>query len=141
MPTYQVKLIDNQPTFSRDRKPVQLQEILDSLKHGGGLKVLSPAEYITLQQIRWFKGILLPALEKDTGNSVTWWETTLKTAVLPDDFPITVERIGELELIQIPSITTLSKKKMTMLIKGSVSHCRDECNLMWVTLPDEELRQ
>ena len=136
MPTYEVQdIIDDQPTFE---KP--LDEILGELKYGGALKVLTPLEYITARQVRWFKGILLPALEKDTGNSVLWWETTLKTVVLPDDFPITVERVGDMVLIQIPSITTLSKTKMTMLIKGSVAHCRDECDLLWVTLPDEELR-
>ena len=78
MPTYQVKLIDNQPTFSRDRKPVKLQNILDSLEHGGGLKVLTPLEYHTDQQRKWYKGVCIAGLCDWNGETPCEWDKRLK---------------------------------------------------------------
>jgi len=139
MPEYRVvSIIDNQPTFT---KP--LTAILGDLQVGGGIKTLSPLEYITAQQRAWFKGILLPALAKDTGDSVEYWETQLKLAVLPDDFRLTAIAHGKRVIHTIPSITILGKRKMNQLIEGSVQHLR-ECpeygdQFQWVTLPDKEL--
>ena len=76
MPTYYVKaIIDGQPTFE---KP--LAEILSDCKKGGGVKILTPAQYITDQQRRWFKGVCLPKLVKDDENGETneWWDTEVK---------------------------------------------------------------
>lgn len=141
MLTYQVQsIIDGQPTF---KKP--LAEILAELKAGGALKTLSPLEYHTDRQRRWWKGILLPALAKDTGDSIGYWETKLKLAVLPNDFVPFYVPIGKQVMPIIPSITILSKKKMKLLIEGSVDHLRDERiykdQFLWVTLPDSELRK
>ena len=134
--TYQVKsMVDGQPTFE---KP--LQEILSELEYGGAIKLLSPAEYITTQQIAWWKGVLLPALAKDSGDSVGYWETKLKLAVLPDDFAPYYVPLRKQVFPIIPSITKLSKKKMNILIEGSVDKCH-EWGFEWVTLPDEDLRK
>ena len=136
MTTYQVlNIIDDIPCFE---KP--LDDILADLKTGGSLKTLTPLEYITLQQIAWFKGILLPALAKDSGDSVEYWETKLKLAVLPDDFAPFYVPIGKQIFPVVPSITILSMKKMNILIEGSVAKCH-EWGIMWVALPDKELRK
>ena len=136
MPTHEViDIIDGQPTFKK-----QLKEILAELKIGGALKILNPLDYITNQQIAWFKGILLPALAEDSGDSVGYWETKLKLAVLPDDFAPFYVPMGKQIFPVIPSITKLSKKKMNELIKGSVDKCHD-WGFDWVTEPDKELRK
>ena len=147
MNTFPVNLIINdRPTFD-----TPLAEILAQLKPGGALKVLSPVDYITEQQIRWWKGILLPSLAKHTGDSVGYWETKLKLAVLPDDFQPYYVPIGRQVFPVIPSVTILGKKKMNALIEGSVKHLREgvdekEVSLygdefLWVTLPDADLRK
>ncbi len=97
------------------------------------------------QQRKWWKDILLPALAKHTGDSIEYWETRLKLAVLPDDFqPVTVVIDGKLYKY-IPSITTLGMKKMNLMVEGSVAHLRDERKygdeFHWVTLPDRDLRK
>ena len=121
MPTHEVvSIINNEPCFS---KP--LKEILAELEFGGAIKILSPLEYITGQQIAWWKGILLPALAKDSGNSVGYWETKLKTEVLPDEFAPYYVPLGRQVFPIIPSITILSKKKMNILIEGSVEKCHE----------------
>ena len=105
----------------------------------------SEAAEWSYQQCRWWKGVLLPALAKHTGDSVEYWETRLKLAVLPDDFqPVTVVIEGKLYKY-IPSITTLGMKKMNLMVEGSVAHLRDERKygdeFHWVTLPDRDLRK
>ena len=135
MATYEVKsIVNNQPTFE---KP--LSRILEDLKLGGALRTLTPIEYITHQQIAWWKGVLLPALAKDSGDSIGYWETKLKLAVLPDDFAPYYVPLGKQVFPIIPSIKILSKKKMGILIEGSVDKCH-EWGFIWVTLPDEELK-
>ncbi len=96
------------------------------------------------QQRKWWKGVLLPALAQ-TGDSIEYWETRLKLAVMPDDFqPVTIVIDGKLYKY-IPSITTLGMKKMNLMVEGSVAHLRDERiygdEFHWVTLPDKELRK
>lgn len=141
MPLHEVKsIIGNQPTFD-----VPLDEILAECRVGGALDVLNRAEYITEQQRRWFKGVLLPALAKHTGDSKESWETRLKLAVLPDDFQPYYLPIGKQVMAVVPSITKLSKKKMGELIEGSVAHLRDESiygdEFLWVTLPDSDKKR
>ncbi len=141
MATHQVKsMIGNQPTFE---KP--LSEILSELKVGGALKTLTPIEYITEQQRKWFKGVLLKGLAEHTGDSVEYWEAKLKLAVLPDDFKPFYVSMGRQVLPVVPSITKLGKRKMSALIEGSVAHLRDETiysdEFLWVTLPDKELKK
>jgi len=140
MPVYPVKsIIDGLPTFEKT-----LTEIVKDMDIGGALNVLEPLEYITYQQIKWFKGVLLTSLSKDTGDSREYWETVLKLAVLPDDFQPFYVPIGKQIFPVMPSITKLSKTKMVLLIEGSVAHLREERiygdKFSWVTLPDKELR-
>jgi len=82
MPTYRVKsIIGHQPLFHGSGDSLKfLDEILAELKIGGGLKILTPAEYITDQQRRWYKGVALPLLVKwdENGETVGWWDTEVK---------------------------------------------------------------
>ena len=76
MPTYEVQsMVDGQPTFI---KP--LNGILAELQPGGALKLLTPLEYITDQQRRWYKGICLRDLVKndENGETVGWWDLEVK---------------------------------------------------------------
>jgi len=130
-----VSVVDNQPLFD---KP--LSELLSKCVPGAALQILTPDKYISYQQIRWFKGVLLPALAKDSGDSVEYWETLLKTSVMPDEFAPFYVPMGKQVFPVIPSINKLSIKKMNQLIEGSVAKCH-ELGLTWVTLPDSELRK
>jgi len=76
MPTYRCKMVNGQPAFG-----VKMSEILGQLEQGGGLKVLTPVEYITDQQRKWYKGICLPWLMKHDENqeSREWWDMEVKS--------------------------------------------------------------
>jgi hypothetical protein len=58
---------------------------------------------------------------------------------MPDEFVPYYIPIGKQVFPIIPSITILGKKKMNQMIEGAVAKCH-EYGLLWVTLPDKELR-
>jgi hypothetical protein len=126
---------EDQPLFD---KP--LAGLIKECVPGCALQLLTPDKYISYQQIKWWKGVLLPALAKDSGDSVEYWETLLKLTVMPDDFTPYYVPIKKQVFPVIPSINKLSVKKMNQLIEGSVAKCH-ELGLTWVTLPDSELRK
>ena len=128
-----ISMRDDQPVFDKS-----LQDFLKECVPGSIIQLLTPDEYLGLQQIRWWKGVLLPKLAEN-GDSVGWWETTLKLAVMPDEFVPYYIPIGKQVFPIIPSITILGKKKMNQMIEGAVAKCH-EYGLLWVTLPDKELR-
>lgn len=99
----------------------------------------SEEKELTDRQRKWWKGILLPALSKDTGESVSKWETRLKLAVLPDEFQPEIIEIEGIKCAYVPSITKLSCKKTNQLIEGSVEKLHD-WGFHWVSLPDSSLR-
>ena len=101
----------------------------------------SEAQELSLQQIKWWKGILLPALSADTGDTVHYWENKLKLQILPDDVQPETIIIDGILYAYLPSISKLSIKKTNLLITGSVQYLRDECGFGWVTLPCSELRK
>ncbi len=127
-------IVDGEPTFA-----VPMNLILAELEMGGALKILSPLEYLTDRQRRWWKGVLLPALAQDTGESVGMWEARLKMEVMPDKFPPIYITVENRPIATVASITTLGKRKMGELIEGSVAKLH-EWGFTWVTLPDSELR-
>lgn len=76
MATHPVQsIVNGKPIFD-----VPVEQILAVLKFGGALKTLSPTEYISDQQRRWFKGVCLPALVKndENGETLEWWDTEVK---------------------------------------------------------------
>ena len=119
----------------------------DAAKNNRSLITIEPyseAREFTKKQIDWWKGILLPALAED-GNSEEFWETRLKLEVLPDDFQPKYAAINNQMFAIVPSIKSISGKKVELLMKGSVAHLHDESiygtTYSWVTLPDADLRK
>ena len=116
-----------------------ISELVDKCVPGAAIQLLTPDKYISLQQIRYWKGVLLPALAKESGESIAWWENQLKFSVFPDKFKPEIITNGDKEYLLVPSITILSVYGMNQLIEGSVAYCHS-IGKMWVKLPDSELR-
>ena len=140
MPSYDVHDIDGQPAFDR---PAFEKAIT------GGRKRITIEDWSDLkekthQQIKWWKGILLPYIAGKTGDSTEYWETHLKLTVLPDSFQPVPVPWGKKVFLMIPSISSLSCKRMNLLIEGAVAELRDEKKygeiFSDVTLPDKELK-
>jgi hypothetical protein len=73
---YPVKTVfGKKPTFE---KPID--EILAECKLEGAIQILSPLEFITDRQRKWYKGVCLPFLAKNDENQETeiWWDTEVK---------------------------------------------------------------
>ena len=108
MNTYPLK-IDN----GERRVPKRIRDIADDVPMGGALRVLGATEYLSYRQIRWWKGRLLPALEKDTGQTQKEWEDDLKIKVMPDKFPVRTTTFQGKSHEYLDSITILTTKEMT----------------------------
>lgn len=136
MPTYPVQLIiDGQPTFE---KPVT--EILAELKEGGALRTLSPLEYHTDRQRRWYKGICLRGLADWNGDTQDEWDLRLKAECNGNEL-LKKEKIymGDGQTCDRLTIVGVGKKNMTAFIENILSKAIEK---NWpVTAPDEELRK
>ena len=130
-----ISVIDGIPTFEKG-----VEDIAKECVIGGGLQILTPDDFLSYQQIKWWKGVLLPAFSKSTGDTKDTCETRLKLAVMPDKFQPKVVFIQNEPFLMIPSITILSTKQMGELMEGSVGKLHD-WEEMWATLPDKELRK
>jgi len=137
MATYRViQIVEGLPAFE---KP--LEEIWAEFVRDGAMKVLTPLQYITDAQRRWYQGVCLPGLVKHDENGETryWWDTEVKKRCnglallkkeiifLPDGSPVT-------------RLTTkgVGKKNMTLFIEEILSK---RVELGWeVDAPDPELR-
>jgi hypothetical protein len=100
----------------------------------------SKAKEISYQMIKWWKGVLLPALEKDTGDTQAKWECRLKLNVDPDYFKPYVVEVQGMAVTILPSIASMPMKRACQLIDGSVEWLQDN-GFTWVTGPDPELRK
>ena len=136
---YKNNVIDGQNSF-----PKPVQEIAAEVTPNGYLVVMDEDEYITDQQRKWWKGILLKHLARDTGDSPHWWETHLKRAVMPDKFMRMPIASGRKIEFYVPSITILSRNQMNQMIEGSIAELRDETKygdqFKDYTLPDKSKR-
>lgn len=105
----------------------------------------SRAKTISLQMIRWFKGVLLPALSEDTGDSIAKWETMLKLNVDPDYFKPFVVTVNGMAVTILPSIKDMPMIHACELVESSVAHLHDKKiygdRFLWVSLPDELKRK
>ena len=142
MPTHVVKsMIDGEPTFE---KP--LKDILAELVPGGAIKTLSPLEYITDRQRRWYKGVCLPGLVKDDENGETagWWDTELKKefnglALLKKEIFFIDDGAGG--RVGVGRLTTknVGKRNMTQFIEEILSKSLEKG---WnISPPDPDLRK
>jgi hypothetical protein len=135
---HQVKhIIDGQPCFE---KP--LDEILSECEVGGGIKILSPLEYITDRQRAWYKGVCLPFLAKQSGdaNATEWWDSEVKRrcnglSLLKKEIFFMEDIMGN--QIPIGRLTTkgVGKKNMRLFIEEILNQKDWE-----VPPPDPELR-
>jgi len=142
MPTFQViNMVDDVPTFE---KP--LGEILATLKRGGAIKTLSPIEYITDRQRRWYKGVCLPGLVKNDENGETeaWWDTEVKKecgglAYLKKEIFFFEDGAGGRFAVGRLTTKAVGKKNMTLFIEEILSKSMAKG---WpVSPPDPELRR
>ena len=137
MKVFQVKsMVDGQPCFA-----VPLNDILATLKRNGALKVLSPLEYITDRQRRWYKGVCLPSLvaNDENGETLGWWDVEVKRQCKGLDY-LKKETHIYADGNMIGRLTTkdVGKKNMTLFIEEilSVSMVKG-----WpVSAPDADLR-
>lgn len=144
-----ISIINGTPTFQYIMEVYieTFESELSSLKMGQIMvtEIMTEAKALSVRQIRWWKGVLLPKLAEQTGDTVLCWENRLKTAVMPDDFQPTTHVINGVNHATIPSISSLSMKKTNLLIEGTVEHLHDPKiygdSFTWVCLPDSELRK
>ncbi len=128
-----VSICDGQPTFE-----VELSLILAECEQGGAIKVLSPTEFHTDRQRRWYRGICLKGLSDWNGDTVEEWDARLKALcgagllkkeVVPFSNGMTIQRL---------TIVGVGKKNMTAFIENILSKAIE---MEWcVTPPDESLR-
>ena len=144
-----ISVIDGVSTWEHDVIPW-----IADMGPGEALERLDARTFITRRQRAWFKGVLLPALSKHSGDSVDWWETRLKTMVMPEEFNCRYVAVGKEVWRIVPSIRDLSMTKMNKLIQGSVYHLHDRDlegqpiakpiyngEYDWVTEPDSNKRR
>ncbi len=135
-------IIDGLPTFE-----TPLGEILQDMKLGGALKVLSPLEYHTDRQRRWYRGICLKGLSDWSGDTVDEWDLRLKAEcngveLLKKDtiflgVGMTCTRL---------TIVGVGKRNMTAFIEGILSKgiemdWKDTEGKPIIVPPDKELRK
>ena len=129
-----ISIIDGQPTFE---KP--LNEILASLKQGGALKTLSPLEYHTDQQRKWYRGPCLNGLAQWNGDTVGDWDLRLKADCGGNEL-LRKEAImfADGNICTRLTISGVGKKNMTAYIENILSKALEQD---WpVTPPDPDLR-
>ena len=127
-------MIDGQPTFEKT-----VPEILSTLKMGGALKTLSPAEYHTDQQRKWYKGICLTGLWDWNGDTKDEWDLRLKALCNGNELlKKEVIYLGYGQTCTRLTIVGVGKKKLTQYIENILSKAIE---MDWpVTPPDKELR-
>ena len=130
-----IDIINDEPTFE---KP--LQEILAECKKGGAIKILSPIEYHTERQRKWYKGVCLKGLSDWNGDTEDEWDLLLKFQCNGNEL-LKQEDIylGKGNRCTRLTIRGVGKRNMTAFIENILS-CAISNN--WpVTPPDPELRK
>jgi len=120
---YQKKRIGEFLVFEKD-----IEEIAAEVPEGGALKILTPLEYITDRQRRWYKGICLPHLVKqdENGETESWWDDEVKRecnglGLLKKEIYFYSDQMGN--KIGIGRLTTkgVGKRNMTQFIENILS--------------------
>lgn len=151
MPTYRViDIVNCEPVFGKphSKGTISVKEILADVKFGGALKTLTPLEYITEQQRRWYKGVCLRDLVKndENGETMDWWDTEVKTkckglAYLKKEGIVVELKLGdEITRVTIGRLTTkgVGQKNMSLFIEEILSQSMVRG---WnIGPPDPELR-
>jgi len=136
MATYPVvSIINDQPTFEK-----MLSEIIADLVVGGALKTLSPLEYHTAQQRKWYKGVCLKGLSDWSGDTEAEWDLRLK-ALCGGNELLRKETIylGPGTTCERLTIVGVGKKNLTSFIENIISKAIE---MEWpITPPDKFLRR
>jgi len=135
MATYQNMSKDDTPRFAK-----QLTDIAAEVKPGGALKVLSPLDYHTAQQRKWYKGVCLKDLSDWNGETVDEWDLRLKALCNGNEL-LKHEHIymGGNQYCDRLTIVGVGKKNLTRYIENIISK---SIEMGWpVTPPDPELRR
>ena len=132
---YFAKEVDGEITFNRP-----LAEILETVKHGGAIKVLNPAEVHTERQRKWYRGICLKGLAEWNGDSEAVWDSRLKEYCGGDELlkkdAYYRKNFG---IIHRMTIKGVSKKNMTTFIENILEYAITTG--LPVTPPDPDLRR
>ncbi len=133
---YEVKeIIDDEPCFE-----IPLSEILGTLQRGGGLQTLTPLEYHTDRQRRWYRGICLTGLSDWNGDTINEWDLRLKALCSGNEL-LKKETIylGPGKSCTRLTIVGVGKKNFTAYIENILSLA---IKMDWpVTPPDPALRK
>jgi len=142
--THQViSIVDGEPTFERP-----LKEILSGLEYGGAIKILSPLDYITDRQRRWYKGVCLRGLVKNDENGETeaWWDLEVKSKcnglayLKKEGIDFELKLGDEVTRVTIGRLTTkgVGKRNMSTFIEEILSQSMSRG---WnISPPDKDLR-
>lgn len=145
MTTFITKTFEGVPAIADGKWQDVIDEAAKQRRSKITVEDYSEAKEWSDQQRKWWKGVLLPALEMFTGDSQAYWEAVLKLAVMPDEFQFITASVDGTEFTFLPSITILGQAKMNQMVKGAVAHLRDEKiygdKFHWVTEPRRELRK
>jgi len=135
MSLYEAKFVNGEPTF---KKPVS--EIVAEVRDGGAIQVLSPTDYHTSRQRKWYRGICLRGLSDWNGDTPSEWDDRLKrecggTELLKTE-PIWM---ADGNICSRLTIRGVGKQKMTAYIENILSK---SIEMEWpVTPPDPDLRK
>ena len=130
-----ISMIDGQPTFAEP-----LQDILAGCKMGWAIKILSPLEYHTDQQRKWYRGPCLHGLSQWNGDTVDEWDMRLKDQCNGVELLKTQTiYLGPGSTCQRLTIQGVGKRNMTAFIEQIISLA---IAMEWpVTPPDADLRR
>jgi len=145
MPTYPVIGIKNGEPFFE--KPIE--EILSEVKFGGALRTLTPLEFITDRQRRWYKGVCLRDLVKNDENGETkaWWDLEVKSKcnglayLKKEGLDFELKLGDEVTRVTIGRLTTkdVGKRNMSAFIEEILSKSMEKG---WnIPPPDPDLRK
>jgi hypothetical protein len=127
-------IVDGLPCFEEP-----LQDILKTCKRGGAIKIMTPVEYHTDQQRKWYRGVCLKYLSEWNGDTVDEWDMRLK-AMCGGDSLLKKELIylGPGSFCQRLTIKGVGKKRFTQFIENILSKAIE---MEWpVDPPDPKLR-
>ena len=137
MKTFDCHLVDGKPAFNR---PDFEGEISQYPYCRITVEAWSETKEKTYQQCRWWHGVLLAGLARQTGYTKDEWARELKKRIIPDEF----KEVRDIETGEVftktPSVRDLSCKKMNQLIEGSVAYLQS-IGFTQITLPNSDLRK
>ena len=128
-------VINGVPSFE-----VPIKEVWEGCKKGGAIKLLSPLEFHSDRQRRWYRGPCLTGLSDWSGDTVDEWDLILKVQCGGDSLlKQETVMLGIGKTCKRLTIVGVGKKNMTQYIENILSKAIE---MDWpVTPPDPDLRK